>query len=78
MKTVTAVDASLHFSSLLRDVKKGETIEIISRGHAVALISPASAPRGATNAAKIRLLQRLRLQERTGVQAWSRDKFYDV
>lgn len=78
MKTVTAVDASLNFLSLLRDVERGETIAIISNGRAVAALSPLSAPRSATEVAKIRLLQRLRSQNRTGVQAWSRDKFYDV
>ena len=78
MKTVTALYASLHVSSLLRDVEKGETIEIISHGRAVALISPVPAPRGATDAAKTRLLLRLRSQDRAGVQAWVLDDLYHV
>ena len=78
MKTVTAVDASLNFLSLLRDVERGETIEIISNGRAVAVLSPLSASQGAVDAAKTRLLQRLRSQNRKGVQAWSCDEFYDV
>lgn len=78
MKTVTAVDASLNFLSLLRDVESGETIAIISKGRAVAVLSAISASQGAADAAKTRLLQRLRSQKRTGVQAWSCDEFYDV
>lgn len=69
MKTVTAVDASLNFLSLLRDVERGETIEIISNGRAVAVLSPVSSPLSATDAAKTRLLLRLRSQNRTGAQA---------
>ena len=78
MKTVSASDANRHFSTLLRDVGKGETFEIVSRGRAVAVMSPVSASQGAAVAAKTRLLQRLRVQARSVSQAWTRDELYDV
>ena len=78
MKTVSASDANRRFSTLLRDVGKGEIFEIISNGRAVAVLSPVSASQGAADAAKTRLLQRLRAQPRKVSQAWTRDELYDV
>lgn len=78
MKTVSASDANRYFSTLLRDVGKGETFEIVSRGRAVAVMSPVSASQGAADAAKTRLLQRLCSQPRKASEAWTRDELYDV
>ena len=78
MKTVSASDANRRFSTLLRDVGKGEIFEIISNGRAVAVLSPVSASQGAADAAKTQLLQRLRAQARNVSQAWTRDELYDV
>lgn len=42
MRSVTAADANRHFSSLLREVKGGETIVITSHGEPVARMTPLS------------------------------------
>jgi len=40
MKTVGAYEAKTHFSELLRDVEKGETVTVTRHGVAVARIVP--------------------------------------
>jgi prevent-host-death family protein len=47
MKTMTATEASRHFSDLLDAVERGETITIIRGGHPVAEIGPAHRRTGA-------------------------------
>lgn len=47
MRTVTATEASRHFSDLLDAVERGETITIVRAGHAVAEIGPAQRRTGA-------------------------------
>lgn len=47
MRTVTATEASRHFSDLLDAVESGETITIVRGGHAVAEIGPARQRTGA-------------------------------
>jgi prevent-host-death family protein len=47
MKTMTATEASRHFSDLLDAVERGETITIIRGSHPVAEIGPAHRRTGA-------------------------------
>lgn len=47
MRTVSATEASRHFSDLLDAVERGETITIVRGGHAVAEIGPAQRRTGA-------------------------------
>lgn len=47
MKTMTATEASRHFSDLLDAVERGETITIVRGGHPVAEIGPAHRRAGA-------------------------------
>jgi len=46
-RTLTATEASRHFSDLLDAVEGGETITIVRAGHAVAEIGPAHQRTGA-------------------------------
>ena len=47
VKTMTATEASRHFSDLLDAVERGETITILRGSHPVAEIGPAHARTGA-------------------------------
>ena len=47
MKTMTATEASRHFSDLLDAVERGETIMIVRGSHPVAEIGPAHVRTGA-------------------------------
>jgi prevent-host-death family protein len=47
MKTMTATEASRHFSDLLDAVERGETITIVRGNHPVAEIGPAQRRTGA-------------------------------
>lgn len=76
MKTITASDANRHFSQVLKAVSRGEVFTIVSRGTAVAEIIPAR-PAGGLDAARQRLIERLRRQPARGARDWRRDDLYD-
>lgn len=77
MKTVTAADANRQFSSLLRDVSRGEIVTVVSRGKPVATISPANAADARRGRAKAALLKRLSSQAIMGRRNWTRDELYE-
>jgi len=75
MKIITAGNANRQFSSLLREVAQGEVITVVSRGKAVATISPAVKSEQQSSA-KDALLERLRAQPASGIRHWTRDELY--
>jgi prevent-host-death family protein len=78
MKTVSAADANRHFSSLLRDVRSGESVTVLSRGKPVAVIAPVIHNRDKQRqAAKSHLLDRLRNQKMQGERTWKREDLYE-
>lgn len=77
MKTVTAAEANRQFSRVLRDISQGEVFTVLSRGKAVATISPAKSSDARRNAAKIALLERLRKRDASGERNWTRDELYE-
>ena len=77
MQTVRAVDANRQFSSVLKQVAHGEEFLVISRGKAVATISPVRKADSAHLAARQQLLDRLANQEVTGSRNWTRDELYE-
>ena len=77
MKTVTASDANRKFSKILQEVGRGEVFTIVSRGKPVATIMPARSGASEHEAAKQRLMDRLRSQKSTGARDWSRDELYE-
>lgn len=79
MKSVTAADANRQFSALLRRVAQGEQIVITTRGKPVATLAPLVATHDRVrDAAKARLLERLKAQAISGVaRNWTRDELYD-
>ena len=77
MKTVSAADANRQFSKLLREVKAGEIVVIISRGDPVPQIVPVAAEdAGAAGReqALAQLLARLRSQRALDLGKFSRDE----
>jgi len=77
MKTITAANANRGFSSLLREVSKGEEITILSRGTPVAKITSVNSAVLQKKAMKNLLLSRLKTQDVTGSRNWTRDELYD-
>ena len=77
MKTITAANANRGFSNLLREVRKGEEITILSRGTPVAKITSVNSAALQKNAMKNLLLSRLKDQDVIGSRNWTRDELYD-
>ncbi len=76
MKTVTAADANRQFSSVLREVAKGEIFTVLSRGRPVATITPARSEDDQRQAPRLSLLKRLRKQKALGARNWTRSELY--
>jgi prevent-host-death family protein len=76
---VSAADANREFSKLLRRVRDGESITIMSHGRPVAKLVPVSAGDRVGEAAKKALLKRLRSQKggRIGAITWTRDELHE-
>jgi prevent-host-death family protein len=77
MKTVSAADANRQFSSVLREVARGETFVVVSRGKAVATIAPVRVDDPQRCAAKASLLSRLATRNPSGARDWTRDELYE-
>jgi len=78
MKTISAAAANRQFSSVLREVAKGEVFTVLSRGRTVASIAPCAGGDGERKAAKTSLVARLRSESVTGTRSWTRDELYDA
>ena len=76
MKTVTASDANREFSKLLKEVRRGEEITILSRGTPVAKITSVSSDTIQKKTMKHLLISRLKSQNATGTRNWTRDELY--
>jgi prevent-host-death family protein len=77
MKTITAANANRGFSNLLREIRKGEEITILSRGKPVAKITSVNSELLQKKAMKNLLLSRLKAQDETGSRNWTRDELYN-
>jgi prevent-host-death family protein len=77
-KSVTASDAGERFLELLDDVRRGETVVVMSDGKPVATLAPVSEKSQAEgNAARQRLFERLDKQPALNLPRWTRDELYD-
>lgn len=77
MKTVTAADANRGFSRLLREVRDGEEVTILSRGTPVAKITSVNSAALQKKAMKNLLLSRLKTRKAAGSRNWTRDELYE-
>jgi prevent-host-death family protein len=76
-RAVSAADANRDFSKLLRTVRDGATVVITSHGKPVAKIVPFVTSDRVREAAKARLLARLRAQPAIKIGRWTRDELYE-
>ena len=74
---MSATEANRYFSSLLKDVARGEEILVVSRGKPVAKVLPFNSASSERKSARTELLARLRRQSPTGLRNWRRDELYD-
>ncbi|MBM0106664.1 type II toxin-antitoxin system prevent-host-death family antitoxin [Steroidobacter sp. S1-65] len=77
MKTISAAEANRHFSEVLREATRGQTILITSRGKPVATLGPASGRLQVRAAARDALLARLSKRKGGGARNWERADLYD-
>ena len=77
MKTISAAEANRHFSEVLREATRGQTILITSRGKPVATLGPASGRPQVRTAARNALLARLGKRKASGARRWVRADLYD-
>jgi len=77
MKTITAANANRGFSNLLREIRKGEEIMVLSRGKPVAKITSVNSEALQKRSMKNLLLSRLKAQGVTGSRNWTRAELYD-
>ncbi|KAA0218520.1 MAG: type II toxin-antitoxin system Phd/YefM family antitoxin [Lautropia sp.] len=76
MRTVSAADASRHFSAILKEVSRGARIAILSRGKPVAALVPVAEAQRERREARGDLLKRLRFQAASGKRTWTREELY--
>jgi prevent-host-death family protein len=74
---MSAAEANRHFSSLLKDVARGEEILVVSRGRAVAKVLPFDSTTSERKSARNALMGRLSKQPPTGRRNWKRDELYE-
>ena len=77
MKTMSAAEANRHFSSLLKDVARGEEVLVVARGKPVARVLPFDSASSERKSARAALMARLRGQTPSGRRNWRRDELYD-
>ena len=77
-KMITASEANRQFSTLLQDVKAGESYAITSHGKVVARLVPAGVPEDAERRkAWDRWMRRLERQTPKNLGSWSREEGYE-
>ena len=76
MTTLSAAEANRHFSQVLRQVARGETLIITSRGKPMATIAPITRQAGRSLAQR-QLLERLASQPPAGDCSWTRAELYE-
>jgi prevent-host-death family protein len=76
MTTISAAEANRHFSQVLRQVARGETLIVTSRGKPMATIAPITRQAGRILAQR-QLLARLASQPPAGDRSWTRAELYE-
>lgn len=73
-QAISASEANQHFSRMLRDVLRGESFIVMSRGRAVARVGPVN--EAETSQPVEQLLAFLEAQPRRDAGCWIRDDLY--
>jgi prevent-host-death family protein len=77
IETVTAAEANQHFSRVLRRVREGSSFVITSHGKPVAKLVPMQSEDDEAEAARTRVIARLRELPLAHLGTFSRDQGYD-
>lgn len=79
MKTVSAALANRNFSALLKDVARGESVVITSRGKPVATMVPPALAQDDVKREQARqqFLAELKVGKALGPITWTRDELYE-
>jgi prevent-host-death family protein len=77
METVTEEDTNKNFSQILRRVRAGESLVITSDGTPVAKLIPFSADNERAEAARARVIARLRELTPANLGTFTRDQAYE-
>jgi prevent-host-death family protein len=77
METITEVEANRHFSRVLHRVRAGESLVITSDGEPVAKLLPFNADDERAEAARARLIARLRKLTPANLGTFTRDQAYE-
>lgn len=75
-RAITASDANQRFSEVLRDVQAGETFVVMSRGRAVAKVTPVDAGSDRRLAVD-RLLDYVAALPKRSLPGWQREHLYE-
>jgi prevent-host-death family protein len=76
-ETITAAEANRNFSRCLREARDGTTFIITSHGRPIARLEPINAAEEAAEAARARVIARLRELPPAHLGAFTRDMAYD-
>jgi len=76
-KFISAAEANRKFSRVLREIREGQSYIVTSHGRPVARIAPVDSRSQQREAAKAKLLRRLRAQPAIDIGPWTRDELYD-
>ena len=77
IETVSAAEANQNFSSLLRRVRAGNSLVITSHGKPVAKLVPVDSDDDRAEAARARLIARLRTHPLANLGTFSREQAYE-
>jgi antitoxin (DNA-binding transcriptional repressor) of toxin-antitoxin stability system len=77
IKTITATEANRRFSEILRLIDEGETFIVTTHGRPRIRMERVREDVLEREAAKERLLERLRSQEGYAIVPWTRDELYE-
>ena len=74
---ITATEANQRFSELLRDVARGESFTVTSRGKPVARVTPVTESDEEIRRRQAGLLEYLKSREPFQIKPWKREDLYD-
>lgn len=74
-RAITASEANQRFSEMLRDVARGDSFTVLSRGRPVARVTPVDDDERKRSFA--RLLAFLEAQPRRQIEPWTREDLYE-
>ena len=77
MKTISAAEANRYFSSLLKEVSRGEEVLVVARGKPVARVLPYQTLSPGRVTARASLMKRLRGNRPSGKRNWKRPELYE-